>query len=167
MKLIDKDALIAEIQRRAIKAGLHDGVIAETREDECYSILSLIDTLEVVNPYEQCIQYSSIEQGIKAHAEEYSFNIESELFNQLTKEQQALWRNEIEQTYISGGEMGVELAKDARYKENLKVKEADLEKEYEEFVMNDPVYNKLVNGIVGKAIAKHFFELGLKVQKVE
>ena len=38
---------MAEIKKRAIEAGLHDGVIAETREDECYSILSFLDTLEV------------------------------------------------------------------------------------------------------------------------
>ena len=75
------------------------------------------------------IQYSSIEQGIKAFAEEYSFNIESELFNQLTKEQQALWRKEIEQACISGGEVGVGLARDTRYKENVEVKKVDLEKE--------------------------------------
>ena len=35
-------------------------------------------------------------------AEEYSFNIESSLFQQLTKEQQALWRKEIEQAYNAG-----------------------------------------------------------------
>lgn len=64
------------------------------------------------------IQYDSIEAGIKAHAETYSFNIESKLFNQLTKEQQELWREEIEQAVISGGGCGVELAKDMRYKEN-------------------------------------------------
>lgn len=33
------------------------------------------------DPYGQCIQYPSIKDGIKAHAETYSFNIESELFN--------------------------------------------------------------------------------------
>lgn len=48
---------------------------------------------------------------------------------------------------------------------NLEVKDVDLEKEYKVFVEEDPVYNKLVNSIVGKAIAKHFFELGLKAQK--
>ena len=58
--------------------------------------------------------------------------------------------------------------KDALYKINtLKVKEVDLEKEYKDFVEEDIVYNKLVNSIVGKAIAKHFFELGLKAQKGE
>ncbi len=70
---------------------------------------------------EQCIQYPSIKDGIKAHAETYSFNIESELFNQLTKEQQKLWRKEIEQAYISGGDAGVKLARDIRYKETLKM----------------------------------------------
>lgn len=38
--------------------------------------------------------------------------------------------------------------------------EVDLEKEYTEFVVSDPVYSKLVNGIVGKSIARHFYELG-------
>ena len=51
--------------------------------------------------------------------------------------------------------------------DTLEVKEVDLEKEYKEFVDEDPVYKKLINGIVGKAIAKHFFELGLKAQKGE
>ena len=43
--------------------------------------------------------------------------------------------------------------------------EADLEKEYERFVASDPVYSKLTNGIVGKAIARHFYELGLNARK--
>lgn len=46
--------------------------------------------------------------------------------------------------------------------EQLKV---DLKKEYKEFVEDDMVYSKLVNGIVGEAIAKHFFELGLKAKQ--
>lgn len=65
--------------------------------------------------FENFIQYVSIESGIKAHAEDYSFNIESELFNQLTKEQQALWRKEIEQACISGGYCGLNLGLDKRY----------------------------------------------------
>lgn len=73
------------------------------------------------DPYAQYIQYPSIEDGIKRYAETYSFNIESKLFNQLTKEQQKLWREEIEQACISGGEAGVELARDIRYKENFEV----------------------------------------------
>ena len=35
-------------------------------------------------------------------AEEYSFNIPSKLFQQLTKEQQVLWRKEIESTFNNG-----------------------------------------------------------------
>ena len=48
---------------------------------------------------------------------------------------------------------------------SLEVKEVDLDKEYEEFVENDAVYRKLVNSIVGKRIAKHFFELGIKTKQ--
>jgi len=158
--LIDKDALVAEINKRIMDAPINN--IGHQRVWAYNDVKDIIDTLEVKDPYEQCVQYASIEDGIKAHAETYSFNIESELFNQLTKEQQKLWRKEIEQAVISGGEMGVELTRDMRYKENLEVKEVDLEKEYKDFVEEDPVYNKLVNGIVGKAIAKHFIELGLK-----
>ena len=123
--LIDKDALIAEIEklrkeyaqcptRNSYEEGLKDG-----RLIGYIDALHKIDALEVKDPYEQRIQYASIEAGIKAHAETYSFNIESLLFNQLTKEQQALWRKEIEQACISGGEVGVELARDTRYKENV------------------------------------------------
>lgn len=67
---------------------------------------------------EQMVQYDSIESAIKAHASTYSFNIESELFPQLTKEQQSLWKKEIEQAVVSGGQCGWELANDVRYKEN-------------------------------------------------
>lgn len=42
--------------------------------------------------------------------------------------------------------------------------EVDFEKEYIEFVESDPVYSKLVNGIVGRSIARHFYELGLNAR---
>ena len=45
--------------------------------------------------------------------------------------------------------------------------EVDLAKEYTKYVVEDPVYSKLVNDIVGKAIACHFYELGLKAGKEE
>ena len=125
MKLIDKDALLAEIirRRKAIPKEENDKRLKAVYGNEAFvltELLEFIGTLEVIDPYEQCIQYASIESGIKAHAEIYSFNIESELFNQLTKEQQTLWRKEIEQACISGGYSGLELAKDPRYKETLK-----------------------------------------------
>jgi len=171
---IDKDAVVAEIERLIFvchsvlwdkDASKSAKTVYEARKVAYNNILSFINTLEVKDPYEQCVQYDSIKTGIQAHAETYSFNIKSELFNQLTKEQQKLWRKEIEQACISGGYSGLGLAKDPRYEENLEVKEVDLEKEYKDFVEKDPVYNKLVNNIVGKAIAKRFFELGFKLQK--
>lgn len=36
----------------------------------------------------------------------------------------------------------------------------DLEKEYKEYVEDDPVFSKLVNRYAGIIIAKHFYELG-------
>ena len=59
------------------------------------------------------------------------------------------------------------LSKLESFIDTLEVKEVDLDEEYKVFVEKDPVYNQLVNGIVGKAIAKHFFELGLKAKKGE
>ena len=108
---IDKNKIMAEIEKRKRINALTNECAFE--ED------NFPDTIESIDPYEQRVQYDSIKAGIRAHAETYSFNIESELFNQLTKEQQALWRKEIEQACISGGEAGVELARDQRYKENL------------------------------------------------
>ena len=52
--------------------------------------------------------------------------------------------------------------------DTLKVKEVDLEKEYEEFVVDDPVLgNFITNDTMGMELAKHFFKLGLKAQKGE
>ena len=116
MKLIDKDALVAEIEK--LKGKVSDGSSYCNGWQHALRMLELsLDTLEVKDPYEQCVQYDSIKAGIQAHAETYSFNIESQLFPQLTKEQQALWRKETEQACISGGEFGVELERDIRYKE--------------------------------------------------
>ena len=128
-----------------------------TREDK---------ELLLKDPYGQCIQYSSIKDGIKAYAETYSFNIESELFHQLTKEQQKLWRKEIEQAYINGGTASVELARDIRYKENLEVNGVDLSREIEKEIKTR-WYGEYLSTEKFEESAKHFFELGLKVQKGE
>ena len=153
---IDEAALVAEIEKRI---NLNERLNAHSRLDECNAILSFLDTLEVIDPYEQCIQYASIESGIQAQAEDYSFNIESLLFNQLTKEQQALWRKEIEQACISGGYSGLNLAKDPRYKENLEVKEVDLDTD---FGVCWGEYCDCGGNINDYKVAKHFFELGLR-----
>jgi hypothetical protein len=50
----------------------------------------------------------------------------------------------------------------------LEVKEVDLEKEYEEFVVDDPILgNFITNDTMGMMVAKHFFELRFKAQKGE
>ena len=185
--MIDKDAVVAEIKRRKGESWLG----SYTKEkgitfDITNEILSSLDTLEVKDSYEQCVQYDSIKAGIQAHAETYSFNIESQLFLQLTKEQQALWRKEIEQACISGGEFGIELARDIHYKENVEMKEVDFEKEIDKFygmyrkdgqTFNLEDNEECVDWKVDcnpkfeKAFAKHFYELGMvasnKAQKGE
>ena len=50
----------------------------------------------------------------------------------------------------------------------LEVKEVDLEKEYEEFVVDDPILgNFIINDTMGMVLAKHFFELGMQKSKGE
>ena len=124
MEVIYKDKIIAEINKRIMDAPID--CYGHRRVWAYNDVKNILDTLEGIDPYEQCIQYASVKDGIEYYAKTYSFNIESELFNQLTKEQQELWRKEIEQACIYGGEAGVELARDLRYKENLEVKEVDL-----------------------------------------
>lgn len=52
--------------------------------------------------------------------------------------------------------------------DTLEVKDVDLEKEYEEFVVDDPIFgNFITNDTMGMELAKHFFELGLKTNKGE
>ena len=46
------------------------------------------------------------QQDIKEFAKQYSFHVPSELFYQLTNEQQKLWRKEIEEAVISGANYG-------------------------------------------------------------
>ena len=80
------------------------------------------------------IQYASVDDGIHAHADTYSFNIPSELFNQLTPEQQKLWHKDIEAAVISGGYCGVELARDERYEENQEKFEDSLKDELSKYI---------------------------------
>lgn len=163
---INKSAVVAKINNwiQDVKRKYTISKVQFSLKDRIESLenlLSFLDTLETKDPYEQCIQYSSIKDGIKAHAETYSFNIESELFNQLTKEQQELWRKEIEQACISGGEAGVELAKDTRYKENVETKEVDLDLEITLWANAIPEIR--LDDV--ERLARYFFELGLKAQQ--
>ena len=159
IQYIDKSALVAEIKRRislfkkekktekwSAEASQMNVVSLGARIAMLEEILSYLDTLEVKDPYELCVQYPSVKDAIQAHAETYSFNIESELFNQLSKEQQELWRKEIEQACISGGDAGYSLAKDKRYKENLEVKEEILDKEGKTKLMKKCVHKAYQRG---------------------
>jgi hypothetical protein len=50
----------------------------------------------------------------------------------------------------------------------LETKDVDLEKEYEEYVIDDPIFGRFItNDTMGMKLAKHFFELGLKTNKGE
>lgn len=66
------------------------------------------------------IQYDSIESAVEAQAQEYSFNIGSELFHQLPNdEQRNLWRKEIEDAVKNGASLAFELIKDERYNKKV------------------------------------------------
>lgn len=169
-ELIDKDVLVAEIEKliadetESIKSFEHSKNVSEVQRSNARigvltHLRSLLNTLEVKDHYEQCVQYDSIKAGIQAHAETYSFNIESELFHQLTKEQQKLWRKEIEQAVINGGEAGVELARDTRYKDNVEAKDVDLETEVDRWYNNEASkeFEDVLYDDIEKC-AKHFTE---------
>lgn len=52
----------------------------------------------------------TLEDKLKQKAEEYSFNIESELFNRLNPDSELseLWKKEIEQAFMNGAKLGME-----------------------------------------------------------
>ena len=118
------------------------------------------------------IQYASVHDGIKSFAETYSFNIDSQLFQQLSKEQQELWRKEIEQAVVSGGDIGITLARDVRYKENQSQPEVDLEEYIENEVKHyglslyEASYGTFSASQIDRII-RNAFELGLNARKEE
>lgn len=171
---IPKDTLVTEIENKRKHAQAIGDIAINSSMQQffdgmkqgCVDILSFINTLEakedvsIVIPYDVRIQYVDRESAIKTHAEDYSWNIESELFQQLTPEQQKLWRKDIEQACISGGYCGLNLKKDNRYDE---AKEVDLEKEIERYFKG---FGKFASVGIDDCIdiARHFFEIGLKAQ---
>lgn len=70
--------------------------------------------------------------------------------------------SDVEQAFQDGYEKA---EKDLATTPTWEQPEVDWEKEYDEYVEADPVYSQLVNGIVGKSIARHFYELGRDVGK--
>jgi len=51
--------------------------------------------------------------------------------------------------------------------DNTEHPEVDLEKEYKEYVEDDPVFSILTNRNVGLAIARHFYDIGLNARREE
>lgn len=155
--LIDKDPLIAEIEKYIERAKaervLHPKTILAAKNylliEDYNKLLSFVNTLEV----------KEIDLGETA---------------KIFKEKEAMWMQDpitgefIPVNYPADAPLGQDIKGNLIYpddlKVTLKVKDVDVEKEYKDFVEDDPVYNKLVNGIVGMSIAKHFFELGLKAR---
>lgn len=66
--------------------------------------------------YDTRKQYNSVEDAKLGFIEEYSFNIESDLYSSLSTEQQKLWLIDIQHAVKCGIEYGVELSNDERYK---------------------------------------------------
>jgi len=63
--------------------------------------------------------------------------------------------------------MAAELLNLARKVIEQEQPEVDLEKEYKEYVEDDPVFSKLTNRNAGLVIARHFYEFGLNARKEE
>lgn len=118
-QFIDKSAVVAEINW--LDKCFH---ISKSAEGQKF-IKCLLAFLE--EPYDdvsiKVAAERDIKTGIQTHAQMYSLWTQSELFKQLTREQQRLYAKEIEQACISGGFNGVKLAKDPRCKESLEGKE--------------------------------------------
>ena len=181
MKYIDADKLITKIEKSKNELkSLMSKLYYAANYKECKAelngynkILSIVSSLQQEQPevdlMDTRIQYASVHDGIKSFAETYSFNIDSQLFPQLSKEQQELWRKEIEQAAVSGGDIGITLARDVRYNENQSQPEVDLEKEIDKWFdmigdsWNDAEWS--TNDI--RSTARHFYELGINARKEE
>ena len=139
--MTDKELIKQEIERRInlLQNGDADPEVMKRVEGVLLaynSILQFIDSIPEESASEDLENtilnlnntkmYANRKAGIKSFAETYSFNIESVLFNQLTLEQQELWRKEIENAVINGGEIGLELSDDKRYDERESSKDLDL-----------------------------------------
>ena len=72
MKMIDKAAVEAEIEKKKL-SHIDLTEFNSGYKNAIFDVLSFLDTLEVKDPYGQCVQYPSVKDGIQAHAETYSF----------------------------------------------------------------------------------------------
>lgn len=194
MKLIDKSALIAEIERR-LKVLYKDRDFNYLQIKEQEALLSFLNTLEV--------KESDVEdelQGIEKEVAEGTVNRinEKRIPIELKGEKKAKFKNEFNTLWQTIG--GIQFANVAKHiierlclhfaawgvynlKEYIKmkpeeeakldvvkVKEVDLEKEIDEVIHNYKLNNHRHTSICAadiEWIAEHFFKLGLKTQKGE
>ena len=66
-------------------------------------------------------------------------------------------------SYIAWSEHIATCGKILLFLDTLEMKEVDLEEEYDNEFFKEPVFRKLINRNAGIAIAKHFYELGMRV----
>ena len=88
--------------------------------------------------------------------------IEKLISNGKLKCQQSQENND-QVSYIAWSEHIATCGKILLFLDTLEVKEVDLEKEYDNEFFKEPVFRKLINRNAGIAIAKHFYELGMRV----
>lgn len=156
---IDKDAVIAEIGRRIEEItqtiSLGNKKIQKSggnRKAELVRFLSFIITLEVKEMNEEPVS-EELEEAI-----EKSFIYHENHGDDFRSDKQ------IETAYMYGFETGAKWAN----KHLIEVKEVDLNKEIKDYFHNQPIITRS-KGVdyrlipSGEEIAKHFFEVGLKV----
>ncbi len=162
MELIDKDTLVAEIDRLqdSIKATAIDNRISKEQAEAyrlCVKLRSFIeDTLEEKDVKKETMS-DDLEEAIgqsfiyhESHGDDFRSD------------------KQIETAYICGFKSGAKWAD----KHLMKVKEVDMNKEIKDYFDNQPIITRS-KGVdyqlipSGKDIAKHFFELGLKAKKGE
>ena len=81
-------------------------------------------------------------KDLEEAAGEYSFNIPSKLFHHLSKEQQILWKKEIEQAYLAGAERDREqMMKEAVEADVNIYRDIVAGKSWAEFVVEMPTNN--------------------------
>jgi len=196
--LIDKDALVAEIEKKLadILACRKDAstpderIVLTNMLRLCEEILSFLDTLEVkeVDNELQEIEKKVTEGFIeRVNKKRIPISLKGEKKAKFKNEFNTLWQTIdgvqfanvakyiIERLCLHFAAWGAYNLKDycsispeEKHKMDLEVKEVDLEKEVNAYMVNEM---KFLSDEVGydtlSTIAKHFFELGLKAQKGE
>lgn len=178
MKYIDADRLRVEIEQRLDKLNPKIGMFGDRplravnpktfpRESELEKVLGLIDSLQQEQPIEgkQIVIITETDGDANIHWDCRSLDDVKAL---LASAQSFITDKQVEELRGIGSGPDYNTT-EGRFRNAHKFQqeqsEVDIEKEYIEFVVSDPVYSKLVNGIVGKSIARHFYKLGLNTRK--